>query len=432
LGDYLAALVFGVGCGSEALMPGHVRNRGKRKDGSTVWQARWRDPRNAAKRKEKQFRDKDVARRWIRRLDSEAEGARFTQPTNAERVRLFKEVVAAWKEIRWPGLAPNTTARYGQILRTYLEPEFANVPITDMTHERCARYFARLTREGMAPGTVRKVHTVLSAICTQAKRFDWLPANPCREMEGLPAHQHDEPVFLNAEQVRTLAGAVTPHYRVLVYTAAYTGLRAGELAGLRRKDVDLLRGVVHVRQALKALDAKRPDGTRGPVFGPPKNGKPRTVTLPRFLRAMLTDHLALSSAKGGPGGAGADALVFTSPEGGVHRHGLFMRRVWYPTIKGDMRNKNPKKQRPPALPAELHGLRFHDLRHTCASLLIAQGAHPKIIQERLGHASITTTMNRYGHLFDGLDATLIDGLDAAHDEAANPPDNVKRLHADEG
>jgi integrase len=84
-----------------------------------------------------------------------------------------------------------------------------------------------------------------------------------------------------------------------------------------------------------------------------------------------------------------------------------------------------------AVPAELHGLRFHDLRHTAASMLIAQGAHPKIIQERLGHASITTTMNRYGHLFDGLDATLIDGLDAAHDDAANPPDNVMRLRPED-
>lgn len=411
-------------------MPGHIRNRGKRDDGSTKWQARWRDPRNAAVRKEKQFRDKDVARRWITRMDAEAHGAMFAAPTNAERPRPFKEIVAVWKETCWPGLAPNTTSRYGQVVRTHLEPEFGTTPITEVTRERIGRFIARLTREGKAPGTVRKIHTVLSAIMSEAVELDLLPskANPCLRMRGLPAHQHSEPVFLNAEQVKQLADAMlSATYKLLIYTAAYTGLRAGELAGLRRKDVDLLRGVVHVRQSLKALDAERPDGTRGPLFGPPKNGKPRTVTLPRFLRAMLTDHLALSPAKGGPGGAGADALVFTSPEGGVHRHGLFMRRAWYPTIKGDMRSKNHKKQRPPALPAELHGLRFHDLRHTCASLLIAQGAHPKIIQERLGHASITTTMNRYGHLFDGLDAGLIDGLDAAHDEAANPPNNVRQL-----
>lgn len=391
-------------------MPGHIRNRGKRADGTTKWQARWTDPNSSTNRKDKQFRDKDVAKRWIVRMDAEAHGAMFKQATNAERVRLFKEVRAIWQETCWTGLAPSTTARYGQVVRNYLEPEFGNLPITEMTREVVRRYFARLTREGKAPGTVRKVHTVLSAILSEAVELELLPANPCTRMRGLPTVRTEEAVFLNAEQVRTLAEATPQHYRLLVYMAAYTGLRAGELAGLRRKDVDLLRGVVQVRQALKQLDP--------PVFGGTKTGKARTVTLPKFLRAMLTDHLAGSI----PGGAGADALVFTSPEGGILRHGLFMRRVWYPTIKG-----NKKRKLKPTLPAELHALRFHDLRHTCASLLIAQGAHPKIIQERLGHASITTTMNRYGHLFDGLDATLIDGLDAAHDDAAKPQDNVRQL-----
>ncbi|HEY1688803.1 MAG TPA: tyrosine-type recombinase/integrase [Solirubrobacteraceae bacterium] len=394
-------------------MPGHVRSRGKRRDGTTKWQARWRDPRNPAIRKEKQFRDKDVARRWITRMDAEAEGARFEKPTEAPRERLFREVVAIWKDTCWTGLAPSTTARYKQVLRTYLEPEFKNAPIKEMTRERLRLYFAALSKAGKAPGTVRKVHTVLSAIMSEAVELDLLPANPCTRMRGLPANQHEEPVFLTAEQVRDLAEAMpTPQYRVLIYTAAYTGLRAGELAALRRRDVDAVRGVVHVRQALKALDG--PDGSGGdPVFGSTKTGKTRTVTLPRFLRTMLAEHLISS-------GATPDTLIFTAPEGGVLRHGLFYRRVFKPTLRGDKRTK-----RPPALPAELHALRFHDLRHTCASLLIAQGAHPKIIQERLGHASITTTMNRYGHLFDGLDAPLIEALDAAHD--ATQPSEVKQL-----
>ncbi len=210
--------------------------------------------------------------------------------------------------------------------------------------------------------------------------------------------RYDEPTFLSAEQVRTLAGKMPQHYRLLVYMAAYTGLRANELAGLRRKDVDLLRGVVHVRQALKQLDPV--------IFGGPKNGKSRSVTLPTNteFRDLLNAHLTAPTL----GGGGAEALVFTGPEGGVMRHGLFMRRVWYQTIKGDAKRKIT-----PALPPELHGLRFHDLRHSAASVLIAQGANPKQIQERLGHASITTTLDRYGHLFDGHDDALIAGLDAA-------------------
>ena len=91
-----------------------------------------------------------------------------------------------------------------------------------------------------------------------------------------------------------------------------------------------------------------------------------------------------------PGGGGARQ----AGDGGPIRHSLFVRRVFKPAIVGDK-----EKQREPALPAHKHNLRFHDLRHTCASLLIAAGAHPKLIQARLGHASITTTLDRYGHLF---------------------------------
>jgi integrase len=334
-------------------------------------------------------------------MDAEAHGAMFSAATNKQQPRPFKEVVGIWKETCWTGLAPSTTARYDQVVRNYLLPEFGNLPITDLSRETTRRYFASLTREGKAPGTVRKVHTVLSAIMAEALELDLISANPCQGMKGLPPNSHQEPVFLNASQVATLAEAHPERYRLLIYMAAYTGLRAGELAGLRRKDVDLLRGVVQVRQALKQQDP--------PVFGETKTGKSRTVTLPRFLRAMLNDHLTGSH----PGGQSADALVFTAPEGGVHRHGLFMRRVFRPAVVG-------------ALPAAYSKLRFHDLRHTAASMLIAQGAHPKQIQDRLGHASITTTMDRYSHLFEGHDAELLEGLDAAHD-ASQEVDNVVRM-----
>lgn len=87
--------------------------------------------------------------------------------------------------------------------------------------------------------------------------------------------------------------------------------------------------------------------------------------------------------------------MFTAPEGGAVRHHRFMTRHFYPATAG--------------MP---EGLRFHDLRHTCAAILIGQGWNAKQIQERLGHASIRTTLDRYGHLFEGHDAELLEGLDA--------------------
>ncbi len=207
----------------------------------------------------KQFRDKDVARRWLVHMDAEAHGAMFSQPTNADRPRPFREVIDVWKETCWTGLSPSTTARYGQVLRTYLEPEFGSTPIADVNRGTCRRYFAQLTREGKAPGAVRKVHTVLSAIMSEEVELNIIAANPCTRMRGLPTVRHQEPVFLNAEQVRTLAEAMpTDTYKLLVYTAAYTGLRSGELCALRRKDVDPAR----CRSRAAGAEAARPARVR--------------------------------------------------------------------------------------------------------------------------------------------------------------------------
>jgi len=129
-------------------------------------------------------------------------------------------------------------------------------------------------------------------------------------------------------------------------------------------------------------------------FGPTKTHAQRRITLPTFLRKLLEDHLAGAT----PGGSG---LVFTGVRGAPLQHRVFYKRQFKPAVKA-------------ALPAAKAGFRFHDLRHTCASLLIAAGAHSKAIQERLGHSSITMTLDRYGHLLPGLGDSLADALDAAH------------------
>src|SRR4029079_3686671 len=203
-----------------------------------------------------------------------------------------------------------------------------------------------------------------------------------------------EMLFLTSDEVRALAEGITPYYRVLIYTAAYTGLRASELAGLHWRNVDLLHGKLTVDVALKEIGAAL-------HFGPPKNHERRTITLPKFLCTMLEER----------GVGDADTLVFPGPQGGPMRHSLFYRRHFRPAVTGHTDKDGVKH--PGSVPAAKAGLRFHDLRHTCASLLIAQGAHPKLIQARLGHSSITITLDSYGHLFPSVEEALADALDAA-------------------
>jgi integrase len=133
------------------------------------------------------------------------------------------------------------------------------------------------------------------------------------------------------------------------------------------------------------------------VVGPPKSkAARRTVTLPTFLAVVLEEHLDQYP----PGTSG---LVFTAPEGGPLRRNLFRRRAWLAAV-----------QRSVGEPC-----RFHDLRHSHAALLIDQGIHPKVIQGRLGHESIRTTLDTYGHRFPGLDEAAAGALDSAYGAAAS-------------
>jgi integrase len=135
--------------------------------------------------------------------------------------------------------------------------------------------------------------------------------------------------------------------------------------------------------------------------------------LPEPIKELLEDHLAGPI----PGGPSPDALIFTAPERGPVRHGLFYARVFKPTLIGDEDNEDPKKRRKAALPKPYHGLRWHDLRHTAAALSLAVSSNLAMVQARLGHEDIRTTINIYGHLLPSVEAALSEGLTATFNEA---------------
>lgn len=171
-------------------------------------------------------------------------------------------------------------------------------------------------------------------------------------------------------------------YRALVILAAYSGLRMGELVGLRVADLNLLRRRLTVNRNLVEVDGRFHE-RRGKT-----KAARRTISLPKFVCDELAAHLATY-------GQGPDGEVFTSPTGKTLRANLWRRRVWAPAVERSIGGK--------CVP--------HDLRHTHAAWLISQGEHPKAIQTRLGHASIKTTLDTYGHLMEGLDEDLAGRLD---------------------
>jgi integrase len=189
--------------------------------------------------------------------------------------------------------------------------------------------------------------------------------------------------FLTQDGVATLAAKIDARYRALVFVAAYTGLRAGELMGLRRKHLDLLRRSITVTEQVQYI------GGRHLVLAPKSDAGRRSVAVPATVIRALEEHLAVY-AEPGP-----DGLVFPAPEGGFLRLENFRKRVWQPVVAA----------------AGVGPLRIHDLRHTCASLAIAAGADVKVLQGMLGHASAALTLDRYGHLFPGQAQSVAERLD---------------------
>jgi integrase len=222
--------------------------------------------------------------------------------------------------------------------------------------------------EDLSASRIRQAHSTLSMMLKAAIRSRLINHNPAMGA-SLPTIGEREMRYLNATEIHDLADAIDNRYRVWLYTMAWAGLRFGEAAALRRKNVDILRS--ELRVVASATDV---NGTV--YFGPTKTNRNRTVHIPAFLRDMLNEHLTTAVPPE------ADALVFASPEGSVLRRHNFGRRIWKPAIKS----------------AGLEPLRMHDLRHTAATLMISVNESPEAVKRQLGHSSIATTAKYLDHI----------------------------------
>ncbi len=280
------------------------------------------------------------------------------------------------------GRRASTIARDESIMRTLVLPSFGALPLSAIEPSTVRAWLTERIAAGYASATVRKAYQLLAGALEQALDDGLIPRSPCRRIE-LPRVEDQDMRFLTPEQIQALADAIAPRYRALVLTAAYAGCRFGELAALTPAHLDLLRRSLRVEETLNEVRGEL-------VVGPPKTkASRRTVSLPAFLGDVLAEHLAAFPV-------GEAGYVFSSPKGAALRRNAFRRRAWVPAVRASVGEP----------------CRFHDLRHSHAALLIAQGVHPKVIQERLGHASIRTTLDTYGHAFEGLDEAAADGLDA--------------------
>lgn len=352
----------------------HVERRGDRK-----YRARYRGP--DGRERSRTFATKRDAEAWLTEQEGAKLAGRWADPALG---RLTFGELAERSEAARVNRRASTRARDASLMRSRVLPAFGRWPVAAVKPADVRAWVARLEGEGLAPTTVRKCFQLVARVFDDAVEDGVLAITPCRNVR-LPADQREESVLLTPAQVDQLVDALPDRYRALVLAAAYTGLRWGELAGLRVDRLDMLRRRIDVAEILVEVDGSL-------SFGPPKTKKSRSrVGFPPFLADVLAAHIAAL-----PDPDQSRRLVFTSEEGTPLRRSNFRRRVWRPALDAA------------GLPSSTH---FHALRHATASWLIDAGANPLEVAERLRHTRVTTTLAVYGHLFEGVDDRLDDLLE---------------------
>jgi integrase len=317
--------------------------------------------------------------------------------TDAGKVTV-REFFDRWLEATAPTLRAATVRRYRDLARLHITGVVGNLKLGKLSPGDVQRLYADRLAAGLSPTSVRHVHGLLHRALGDAVRWGLLPRNVTDSVDP-PRRSTPEAKTWDAGQVaRVLTAATGDDLEALWRLAVLTGMRRGELLGLRWADVDLDAGALSVRRTMSRGGSSQLEG------GEPKtaSGK-RRVALPASVVESLRRHRVRQleyRLKAGP--AFEDrGLVFANETGGpLHPNSLAIRFRKLIAAAG--------------VPA----IRFHDLRHTCATLLLSQGVHPKVVQERLGHADIAMTMNLYSHVTADMQRQAADQLDAAIENAS--------------
>jgi len=309
------------------------------------------------------------------------------------------EYLERWlKDYVWPNLAPRTAEGYEHIIQRHLIPSLGNMPLTQLKPEQLQRYYSEKLSGGrcdgkgaLSPRTVRHHHVTLHDALEHAVKMGLLNRNVADAVSP-PRYQRPQWQTLSEFDISTFLEVAkrTPYY-VLFYQALFTGMRRSELLALRWCDVDLLLCQAHVTRTLHHLR------TGEIVFRAPKTAKGRRlVSLSPSAARLLQEHKEKQAATRASLGIPLkdDDLIFSDLVGKP----LLPDTVTHAWVKLARR-------------AGLKGLRLHDARHTHASLMLKQGVHPKIVQERLGHASIQITLDTYSHVAPGLQEAAAAGFD---------------------
>jgi integrase len=287
----------------------------------------------------------------------------------------------------------STFSRDKYLVANHIKPTLGRLKLKNLNALQVQSLYRERLVSGLSGSTVQKIHHVLHKALAQAVRWNLIPRNPADNAKA-PTPTPKEMRPLSASEARKLLEAADGNRLEALYVLAiHTGMRRGELLGLKWADVDLENTTIRVRRTLTRK------GT-GYVLGEPKTKQSRrTIRLTEKAVQTLRSHQARrAQEKLRVGELYQDqGLVFAGQGGSFINPSNLRQRSFAPLLKH----------------AGLPRITFHDLRHTCASLLFQKNVHPKVVQELLGHASVAITLDTYSHMLPGMGGEAVAAIGEA-------------------
>ena len=309
------------------------------------------------------------------RLKAKTKGGGLDLDAGAERMRV-EAFLDRWLPAVKGTVRLSTFKRHEEAVRLHIKPSLGGLNLSKLNVLDVQEMYLSKLDEGLSPRTVQIVHSTLHKALKQAVAWSLVSKNVTEAVKPPQAQMKEMRTLSPVEVKRLLLAARGERFEVLYILAVTTGMRQGELLGLKHEDVDLEDEILRVRRTV-----------RQGVAGPPKSAtSTRSICLTRLAVEALREHKEEHK--------GAEWVFSTRNGTPVNGHNL-VNRSWRPLLDR----------------AGLPRIPFHNLRHSCATLLLSRNVNPKIVQEMLGHATISITLDTYSHVLPNMQAGAVEAME---------------------
>jgi integrase len=363
-------------------MPGRRGRRGfgyVRKLPSRRWQASYVGPDTLRHTAPSTFESREDAEAWLTDRRRQIQGDEWEPPAAVRKRLSFAEYADSWLADRT--LKPRTRAHYRSLLDARILPTFGPFPLKAITADAVRRWHADT---GTKTPTLRAhSYGLLRSILGSAVQDQLIPVNPCHIRGAGTSKRVHRPKPATLDELEAITTAMPPKYRLMVLLGGWCAMRFGELAELRRSDIDVKSGVIHIRRAVARANGQ------AIVSTPKSDAGVRDVAIPPHLMPAVKEHLSTNIT------GGKDGLLFPAADGTSH--------LAPSTLAKSFEKARAAAGRP--------DLRFHDLRHTGATMAAGAGASLAELMSRLGHSTPAAAL-RYQHAAAGRDHQIAVALSA--------------------